>query len=68
MAKNLVAAVGTGDPRLATRESLYAAVGDVPGTARLVTDDAGQLADLLEAAVGERVEALEAVARNRSPA
>ena len=68
VAKNLVAAVGTGDPRLATRESLYAAVGDVPGTARLVTDDAGRLADLLEAAVGERVEALEAVARNRSPA
>ena len=66
-ARNAIAAVGTGDSRLATQESVYAAVGRVPGRAWLVTDDAGRLADLLEAATGQRFEALDALSGNRSP-
>ena len=53
-ARHVIAAVETGDPLLATEESLYAALGRVRRTARLVTDDATRLADLLEAATGER--------------
>ena len=67
-ARHLVAAVDSSDPDLATGEGLYGGLGGVAGRARLVTDSAARLADLLEAATGERVEALEATAGQSSPA
>ena len=67
-ARHLVAAVATSDPDLATGESLYGVLGGVAGRAWLVTDSAARLADLLEAATGERVEALNATAGPSSPA
>ena len=65
-ATNFIAAVGTGDPRLAVQGSLFAVVSGVPERAQLVTDDAGRLAHLLEVATGERVGPLDALARSRS--
>ena len=67
-ARHVVAAVESSDPDLATGEGLYGLLGGVAGRAQLVTDSAARLADLLEAATGERVEALNATAWPSSPA
>ena len=66
--RHLVAAVAPSDSDPATGESLYGVLGGVAGRAQLVTDSAARLADLLEAASGERVAALDAAAGPNSPA
>ncbi len=65
LADNVIAAVDTTNPRCATQQNLYAAIAAVPGWARLLTDNATRLADLLESATGERFGGIEAVAGDR---
>ena len=59
----IVAAMPTGNPDLTNQRALYVAISRAPDHAGLVTDDAGKLSDQLERATGERVAALDGVAK-----
>ena len=59
----IIAALPTGNPQLTDQRAFYVAVSRARDRAELVTDDAWKLADQLERATGERVTALEGVAR-----
>ncbi len=59
----IIAALPTGNPQLTDQRAFYVAVSRARDRAELVTDDAWKLADQLERATGERVTALEGVAK-----
>ena len=59
----IVAAMPSGNPRLTNQQAFYVAISRARDRAELVTDDAWRLADQLEKATGERISALDAVAR-----
>ena len=57
---NIIAAMESSHPHLTTRKAFYVAISRAREGVELVTDDAKQLADHLETAIGERVSALDA--------
>ena len=59
---NVIAAMEAGHPHLTTAKSFYVEISRARYRAELVTDDAARLRERLEAATGERIAALEAVA------
>ena len=59
----IVAAMPSGHPHLTNQRSFYVAISRARDRAELVTDDAWRLADHLQKATGERVSALDAVAK-----
>ena len=59
---NVIAVMEANHPHLTTQKSFYVEISRARHRAELVTDDAKALCDRLEAATGERVSALEAVA------
>ena len=59
----IVAAMPTGNPNLTNQQSFYVAISRARDGAELVTDDAGKLSDQLEKATGERIAALDGVAK-----
>ena len=59
----IIAALPTGNPQLTDQRAFYVAVSRARDRAEPVTDDAWKLADQLERATGERVTALEGVAK-----
>ena len=59
----IIAALPAGNPQLTDQRAFYVAVSRARDRAELVTDDAWKLADQLERATGERVTALEGVAK-----
>ena len=59
----IIAAMPADHPRLTTQRAFYIAVSRARDRAELVTDDAWKLADQLKRATGERVTALEGVAK-----
>ena len=60
----IVAAMPAGNPALVNQKSLYVAISRARDRADLITDDPKRLADQLHRATGERVAALDAVARH----
>ena len=58
----IIAAMESRNPSLVNRKSLYVAISRARYRAELITDNAGELADHLERASGERVSALDAAA------
>ena len=59
----IVAAMPTGNPNLTNQRAFYVAISRARDRAELVTDDARKLSDQLERATGERVAALDGVAK-----
>ena len=59
----IIAAMPTGNPQLTNQQAFYVAVSRARDRAELVTDDAWKLADQLEKATGERISALDGVAK-----
>ena len=59
----IVAAMPTGNPDLTNQRAFYVAISRARDHAGLVTDDAGKLSDQLERATGERIAALDGVAK-----
>ena len=59
----IVAAMPTGNPDLTNQRAFYVAISRARDYAGLVTDDAGKLSDQLERATGERIAALDGVAK-----
>ena len=53
----------SGNPQLTTQQAFYVAISRARDRAELVTDDAWKLADQLEKATGERISALDGVAK-----
>ena len=60
----IIAAMPANHPKLTTRKSFYVAISRARDRAELVTDDAKRLADHLEKATGERIAALDAMAKH----
>ena len=60
----IIAAMPAGNPNLVNQKSLYVAISRARDRADLITDDPQRLADHLQRATGERVAALEGVARH----
>ena len=58
---NAIAVMEAKHPRLSTQKSLYVEISRARHSAELVTDDAKELRETLEAATGERVSALEGI-------
>ena len=61
---NVIAAMEANHPHLTTQKSFYVEISRARDRVELVTDDAAMLRVRLETATGERVSALEAVARD----
>ena len=59
---NVIAAMEANHPHLTTQKSFYVEISRARDRAELVTDDRNSLRERLEAATGERISALEAVA------
>ena len=59
---NVIAAMEADHPHLTTQKSFYVEISRARDRAELVTDDRNSLRERLEAATGERISALEAVA------
>ncbi len=59
----VIAAMESRNPSLVNQKSLYVAISRARYRAELITDNAGELADHLERASGERVSALDAAAQ-----
>ena len=59
----IIAAMPSGHSHLTNQRSFYVAISRARDRAELVTDDAWRLADHLEKATGERISALDAVAK-----
>ena len=59
----IIAAMPTGNPNLTNQQSFYVAISRARDGAELVTDDASKLSDQLEKATGERIAALDGVAK-----
>ena len=59
----IIAAMEARNPSLVNQKSLYVAISRARYRAELITDNAGELADHLERASGERVSALDAAAQ-----
>ena len=59
----VIAAMDSGNSALVNQKSLYVAISRARYRAELITDNAGELADHLERASGERVSALDAAAQ-----
>ena len=59
---NVIAAMEANHPHLTTQKSFYVEISRARDRAELVTDDRNSLCERLEAATGERISALEAVA------
>ncbi len=60
---HIVAAMPAGNPNLTNQRAFYVAISRARDHAELVTDDARKLSDQLERATGERISALDGVAR-----
>ena len=60
---HIVAAMPAGNPILTNQKSFYVAISRARDHAELVTDDARKLSDQLERATGERISALDGVAK-----
>ena len=60
---HIVAAMPAGNPNLTNQKSFYVAISRARDHAELVTDDARKLSEQLERATGERISALDGVAR-----
>ena len=58
---NVIAAMEAKHPKLSTQKSFYVEISRARHNAELVTDDAKELRETLEAATGERVSALEGI-------
>ena len=65
---NVIAAMEAGHPQLTTQKSFYVEISRARDRAELVTDNAKALRERLEAATGERISALEAVAPDKAKA
>ena len=59
----IVVAMPSGNPQLTNQQSFYVAISRARDRAELVTDDASKLSDQLEKATGERIAALDGVAK-----
>ena len=62
----LIAAMEANHPHLTNQKTLYVAISRARHRAELVTDDAKVLLERLEAATGERIAALETLARDKA--
>ena len=60
----IVAAMPAGNPNLVNQKSLYVAISRARDRADLITDDPKRLADHLQQATGERIAALDGVAKH----
>ena len=60
---HIVAAMPAGNPNLTNQKSFYVAISRARDHAELVTDDARKLSEQLERATGERISALDGVAK-----
>ncbi len=60
---NVIAAMEAGHPNLTTQKSFYVEISRARDRAELVTDDRARLKEQLEAATGERISALEGIAK-----
>ncbi len=60
---HIVAAMPAGNPNLTNQRAFYVAISRARDHAELVTDDARKLSEQLERATGERISALDGVAR-----
>ncbi len=60
---HIVAAMPAGNPNLTNQKAFYVAISRARDHAELVTDDARKLSEQLERATGERISALDGVAR-----
>ena len=60
---NVIAAMEAGHPNLTTQKSFYVEISRARDRAELVTDDRARLKEQLEAATGERLSALEGIAK-----
>ena len=58
---NVIAVMEAKHPKLSTQKSFYVEISRARHNAELVTDDAKELRETLEAATGERVSALEGI-------
>ena len=63
---NVIAAMEAGHPHLTTQKSFYVEISRARDKAELVTDDATRLKEHLETATGERISALEGIARGEA--
>ena len=59
----IIAAMPSGNPQLTNQQAFYVAISRARDRAELVTDDAWKLADQLQKATGERISALDGVAK-----
>ena len=59
----IIAAMPADNPKLTTQQAFYVAISRARDRAELVTDDAWKLSDQLQKATGERVAALDGVAK-----
>ena len=62
----VIAAMEANHPHLTTQKTLYVEISRAPARAELVTDDKAALRETLEAVIGERIAALEAVEPERA--
>ena len=65
---NVIAAMEAGHPNLTTQKSFYVEISRARDRAELVTDDRARLKEQLEAATGERISALEGIAKDSEKA
>ena len=63
----VIAAMEANHPNLTNQKTLYVEISRARDRAELVTDDAKVLRERLEAATGERIAALEAIAPEKAP-
>ena len=65
---SVIAAMEAGHPNLTTQKSFYVEISRARDRAELVTDDRARLKEQLEAATGERISALEGIAKDSEKA